>query len=40
MTLLVGKKLFHIMDDVIEISQLAGKAYEYSDHIIVITVMH
>jgi len=39
-TLLVGKKLYHIMDGIIETSRLARKAYEYSDYIVVITVVH
>jgi len=30
----------HIMDGIIETSRLARKAYEYSDYIVVITVVH
>ena len=39
-TLLVGEKLFHIMYINNQTSQLAGKAYEGFDYIIMIAVMH
>jgi len=39
-TFLVGEKLFHVMEIDNQTSQLAGRAYEGFDYIIMIAVVH
>ena len=38
-TLLIGEKLFHIMQRNKEISQLTGKAYKDSDYTVMIAIV-